>query len=312
MPTPANPISTPMPTDVPLRGILLRVGSVVMFGIMSALMKMAGERGAIPIEMVFYRSALGMPIVLAWLMIGPGLGSIRPNRPRAHVWRSIIGLTGITLNFTALVMLPLADATTMGFTAPIFATILSALLLHEHVGRHRWTAVAIGFIGVIVITRPGGTGGLPAFGILVALLGALGTSGVTITLRQLGSTETVGAIVFWFFVACAIVGGIGTFLWGSPPDRTTFVLLLGGAWAGAVAQLLMTASLRAAPVSTVAPFDYLQIIMAIGLGWLIWSTGPSLATLAGAALIAGSGLYTAYREHRLRREAAVAATTPAI
>lgn len=288
---------------------MLRIGSVVLFGIMSAMMKLAGEHGAIPIEMVFYRSLFGMPIVLAWLVIGPGLGSIRPNRPRAHVWRSVIGLSGITLNFTALMMLPLADATTIGFTAPIFATILSAMLLHEHVGRHRWTAVVMGFVGVVIITRPGGASGLPALGIGIALLGALGTSGVTVTLRQLGSTETVGAIVFWFFVACAIVGGIGSWLWGSLHDPHTLLLLFAGACAGAGAQLLMTASLRAAPVSTVAPFDYLQIIMAIGLGWLIWSTGPSWATLAGGALIAGSGLYTAYREHRLRREAP-AATPP--
>lgn len=295
--------------DSPLRGILLRIGAVVMFGFMSALMKVAGENGAIPIEMVFYRGIFGMPIVLGWLMIGPGLTSIRPNRPRAHLWRSIIGLSGITLNFMALIMLPLADATTIGFTAPIFATILSAAILHEHVGRHRWAAVMIGFIGVIVITRPGGASGLPAVGIVVALLGALATSGVTVTLRQLGSTESVGSIVFWFFLASTIVGGIGTLLWGQWHDPVTFLLLAGGAWTGAAAQLLMTASLRAAPVATVAPFDYLQIIMAIALGWLIWSTGPSIATLAGGTLIAGSGLYTAYREHRLRRDSA-AATPP--
>lgn len=306
---PASPSISQLSTDSPLRGILLRIGSVVMFGLMWAAMKLAGERGAIPIEMVFYRAVFGIPIVLGWLAVGPGLASIRPNRPRAHIWRSMIGLTGITLNFTALVMLPLADATTIGFTAPIFATILSALLLHEHVGRHRWTAVAIGFVGVMVITRPGGSGGLPALGIAVALLAALGTSGVTVTLRQLGSTESVGAIVFWFFVACGIVGGIGTWLWGSFHDAATMALLAAGAWAGAAAQLLMTSSLRAAPVSTVAPFDYLQIIMAIVLGWLIWSTAPSWSTLAGATLIAGSGLYTAYREHRLRRDS-TAATPP--
>jgi drug/metabolite transporter (DMT)-like permease len=305
MPQPASP----RPQDSSLRGILLRIGSVVMFGIMFAVMKLAGEHGAIPIEMVFYRAVFGLPIVLAWLAIGPGLATIRPNRPRAHVWRCSIGLAGIVMNFAALTMLPLADATTIGFTAPIFATILSALLLHEHVGRHRWTAVAIGFLGVIVITRPGGSSGLPALGILIGLLGALGTSGVTVTVRQLGSTETVGSIVFWFFVACAIVGGIGTWLWGSLHDGTTFGLLMIGAWAGAAAQLLMTASLRAAPIATIAPFDYLQIVMAIVLGWLIWSVAPSLATLAGAMLVAGSGLYTAYREHRLRRDAA-AATPP--
>ncbi|ARS26060.1 DMT family transporter [Sphingomonas sp. KC8] len=302
--------STDRPSDSPMRGILLRIGSVVMFGIMAAAMKLAGEDGTIAIEMVFYRALFGMPIVLAWLAIGPGLASIKPHRPRAHVWRSILGLTGITLNFTALILLPLADATTIGFTAPIFATILSALLLKEHVGRHRWTAVAIGFAGVLIITQPGGSGTLPAFGIMIALLGALGTSSVTITLRQLGSTETVGAIVFWFFVACGIVGGIGTWIWGSAHSLPTFGLIVIGAWAGAAAQLLMTASLRAAPVATVAPFDYLQIVIAIGFGWLLWATMPSPTTLIGGTLIAGSGLYTAYREHRLRRDAAVA--TPPI
>lgn len=303
--------SSPRPSgaDTPVRGILLRIGSVVMFGIMFAAMKLAGDDGVVAIEMVFYRAVFGMPIVLAWLALGPGLADIQANRPWAHVVRSAIGLTGITLNFFALILLPLADATTIGFTAPIFATILSALILKEHVGRHRWMAVAIGFIGVIVITRPGGSSGLPALGIMVALLGALGTSGVTITLRQLGSTETVGSIVFWFFVACAVVGGIGTAIWGSTHGLHTMGLLAIGGVAGAVAQILMTASLRAASVSTVAPFDYLQIVMAIIMGWLLWYAVPSAATLAGAALIAGSGLYTAYREHRLRRDS-VAATPP--
>ncbi|WP_380877276.1 DMT family transporter [Sphingomonas sp. DBB INV C78] len=297
----------PAPADTPIAGILYRIASVIMFGFMWAAMKLAGENGAKAIEMVFYRGLFGLPIVLAWIAAGPGLATIRPRRPMAHVWRSAIGLTSIVLNFTGLIMLPLADATTIGFTAPIFATILSAMLLREHVGPHRWTAVVVGFIGVVVITRPGGSASLPAIGIVVALLGALGTTGVQITLRQLGATESTGSIVFWFFIGCTVAGGIGTAIWGQMHDAATFGLLLIGAGSGAAGQILMTASLRAAPVGTVAPFDYLQILIAIALGWLIWSTAPPLATIAGAALIAGSGLYTAYREHRLRRES-VAAT----
>lgn len=284
-----------------LRGIVLRSLAVLFFAVMISAMKKASEGGLGAIEMVFYRSLFGMPVVLAWLIAGPGMDVIRTKRPGAHVFRSCIGISGILLNFGALIRLPLADAVTIGFSAPIFATILSALLLNDKVGRHRWAAVAIGFLGVAMVVRPGGQT-LDHVGLLMAIGGAIGTAGVTITIRQLGGTEHAGTIVFWFFVSSTVVSGIGMLFVGQALTPQTWMMLAIGGISGAGAQVMMTMSLQAAPVSVVAPFDYLQIVWASIIGWLVWSVGPATGTLAGAALIVGSGLYTAWREHRLHRD----------
>jgi drug/metabolite transporter (DMT)-like permease len=290
------------------RGILLRCLSVACFATMSACLKYASADGVSAIEMLFYRSLFGMPVVLIWLTLGPGIGAIRTRRPGAHLIRSLIGLTGILTYFNALILLPLADAATIGFTAPILATILSALVLREKVGIHRWGAVLLGFIGVAIVVRPGGDA-LSHTGIMFALLSALGTAGVAITIRQIGGTEHPGAIVFWFFFVCAIVSGIGMIFYGHAHGGMTTIILIIAAIFGASAQLLMTMSLRVAPISVVAPFDYTQIIWASLLGWVVWASVPTMNTLAGAALISASGLYTALRERRLHLER-LASTLP--
>ncbi|TAK09038.1 MAG: DMT family transporter [Rhizorhabdus sp.] len=284
-----------------LRGIALRCLSVICFAVMSTAMKWASQDGVTAIEMLFFRSVFGLPVVLGWLMLGPGLGVIRTRRPGAHLLRSAIGISGILLAFGALIRLPLADAVTIGFSAPIFATILSALLLRERVGPHRWTAVALGFAGVALVVRPGGEV-LDHLGLLMAIGGAVGSAGVTVAIRQLGTTEHPGTIVMGFFLCSTIVSGIGMLFVAQPHDAATWAVLVLAAVSGAAAQLLMTQSLHAAPVSVVTPFDYLQIIWVTVLGWLIWAAVPGLNTVLGAALIIASGLYTVWREHRLHRE----------
>jgi len=284
------------PENIP-RGIGLRIAAAGCFSIMSALFKMAGEHGVAAPEMLLYRAIFGIPVILIWVWSGPGLGALSTRRPWAHVLRVSLGIASILCVFQGLILLPLADAATIGFTTPIFAIILSWALLKERIGPRRWLAVLCGFLGVVIVMRPGGSGvELPLAGVAFALVGALGAAGVTITLRQMGRTEHVAAITFWFFVGSAAVGVI---LWpfvGQIHDwRTTVLLALGGI-AGGLAQLTMTASLQSAPVSVVAPFDYLQIIGAILLGWLLLATVPTINTLAGGAIIAGSGLYAAWRE----------------
>ncbi|PTQ10325.1 EamA family transporter [Sphingomonas oleivorans] len=294
-----------------MRGIALRCGAAACFSLMSALLKLASRDGVGAPEMLFYRALFGLPVVLAWVLMGPGLGALRTQRPLAHLGRSVLGISSIMCTFQALILLPLADATTIGFTAPIFATILSALFLAERIGRHRWLAVAAGFAGVAIVMRPGGSGHeVPLIGVGIGLLAALGTAGVTITLRQIGTTENVAAIVFWFFFCSVVVGAALLPFFGRAHAPLTWLLLALGGVAGGLMQLLMTASLRAAPVSVLSPFDYLQIVGTILLGWLFWHQGPSINTLAGAALIASSGFYTVWREHRLRRDRPVPATQP--
>jgi len=300
------------------KGIALRIAAAGSFSIMAAVLKLASFDGVVAPEMLFYRAFFGLPVVLAWVLTmqgGPraGLQALTTRRPWAHVTRSAIGITSILCVFQTLTLLPLADATTISFTAPIFATLLSFLILKEAVGPRRWAAVAVGFIGVVIVMRPGGGDHtVPLVGIGFGLAAALLTAAVTITLRQLRGTEHVAAIVFWFFVASSIVGAILLPFVGSLHQPATYALLVASGIFGGLAQLFMTASLKAAPVAVVAPFDYLQIVGAIVFGWWLMDSTPALNTLSGAALIASSGLYTAWREHVRRKDSLIQPTAPPV
>jgi drug/metabolite transporter (DMT)-like permease len=284
--------------DHVVSGILCRLGSGLSFSTMGALLKLASMDGMNAPELVFYRSVFSLPVVLFWVLKTENLAALKPNRPLAHVWRSALGLTSMGLTFQALIMLPLADATAINFTAPIFATVLSFLILREDVRIHRRAAVVVGFIGVLIVARPGGSS-LPAVGVMIALIAALGQAGVTTTLRQIQRSENISAIVFWFAVAGILVGGLLMPVFGHAHPVQAFAFVAAGGLAGGIGQLLMTNSLRA-PVSVVSPFDYLQIVGATIYGWLLFSDVPSAHTITGAALIAASGIYTVWREHRRR------------
>lgn len=295
--------------DHVVSGILCRIGSGLSFSTMGALFKLASADGFTAPELVFYRSLFSLPVVLLWVLQRESLAALRPNRPLAHVWRSSLGLLSMGLTFQALILLPLADATAINFTAPIFATVLSFLILREDVRIHRWAAVVIGFVGVLIVVRPGETG-LSALGVVIALVAAIGQAGVTTTLRHLQRSENVVSIVFWFAVAGVVAGAMMMPFFARVHAATAFALVIGGGFAGGVGQLLMTTSLRA-PVSVVSAFDYLQIVAATVYGWLLFSDVPKITTVLGAALIAVSGIYTAWREHR-RRVKQAATAVPAV
>lgn len=295
---PAAPVTRP--AERRLAGIALRVTAISFFAVMAAAIKLAADRGVSLVELIFARNLFALPVVAGWVTIGPGWGAVRTHRPMAHLTRAGIGLCSMMLTFLALTLLPLADATTIGFSSPLFATLLSAMVLGEAVGRHRWLAVAAGFAGVALAMQPGGTP-LPAIGLAVALLSAFANGVVNVTLRQIGMTEGVAATVFWFNVACLLASGLAVTAFARPHDWQTWALLVGTGLAGGVAQICNTGSLRLAPVSVVAPFDYLQLVWAVAIGWALWRTTPSPAMLAGGTLIVASGLYTLWREQRLRR-----------
>ena len=190
----------------------------------------------------------------------------------------------------------------MSFIAPLFSVALSALFLGEQVGRHRWTAVAIGLGRRRWWSCSPAGAHLTRSGFGLALLAALGVAGVTITLRQIGRTERTPTIVLWF--TCFSMLGTGLFMpfYGQAHDAATWAILLGLGLAGGIGQLFLTSSLRFAPVPVVVPFDYSQLLWAVLLGWLLWDTHPAATTWLGAAIIVGSGLYTLYREHKLGRD----------
>ena len=291
----------PLPRQSPTLGIALRLGAATSFGFMAAAIKLGHEAGISVVELAFYRFAFGLPPLLAWMALTRNFGAWRTRRPLLHVSRGILGLSTMILGFSALAFLPLAEAATIGFVAPLFSVMLSALILREPVGRYRWSAVALGFVGVIVVMQPGG-GALSTTGLALALTAALGVAAVTITIRSMGRTESAPTTVLWFTGFSIIVIGAFMPVFAEAHDARGWAILAGVGLAGGLGQLFLTSALRAAPVSVVVPFDYTQLLWAVLLGWLLWDTHPPLATWAGAAIIVGSGLYTLYREHRLGRE----------
>ncbi|HMC92002.1 MAG TPA: DMT family transporter [Allosphingosinicella sp.] len=286
-----------------LLGIALRIGAASCFGCMGGMIKLGYQAGAGTTELAFYRFLFGLVPLLAWIGSSGNRDVGRTQRPAAHVWRAILGLTTMVLTFSALSYLPLAEATTIAFAAPLFAVILSAAALKEQVGRHRWSAVALGLLGVLLVMQPHGAR-FPPLGLALAVTGALGVGAVTITLRQIGRTEGTQTIVLWF--TCLSLLGVGAFMpfYGHAHDQRTWLIFLTIGGFGGLGQLLMTASLRYAPVSAVVPFDYVQLLWAVLLGWLLFGDRPAATTWAGAAVIVASGLYTVYREHVLGREKA--------
>jgi len=284
-----------------LLGIGLRVGAATSFGIMAALIKLAHQAGISTVEQIFYRFAFGLPPLLAWMALTRNFGAWRTERPMLHLTRGLLGLATMSLAFMALAYLPLAEAATIGFVAPLFSVMLSALILGEAVGRYRWSAVGIGFLGVLIVTRPAGTH-LPPAGLALALASAMGVAGVTITIRQMGRTEDATTTVLWFTGFAMLATGLLLPFFQEAHDARQWLILAAIGLAGGIGQLFLTSSLRFAPVPVVVPFDYVQLLWAVLLGWLIWATHPAASTWAGAAVIVASGLFTAWREHKLGRD----------
>ncbi|WP_326522767.1 DMT family transporter [Sphingomonas sp.] len=297
------------PADRILPALAYRLVSVVAFATMGALIKLAETRGAGLVELLFFRQAGSIPVVVAWVALGPGVATLATRRIGAHALRCAVGLSSMTFMFSTLLLLPLAEATTLQFTVPIFATILGALVLREATGVHRWGAVMLGFAGVLIVTQPG-SGHIPLAGALTGLVAAFLSASVSILIRRMGSSEPPATIVF-YFALLSMVPLLPAFLWtmGSH-DAGTWAMLVGIGLIGAVGQLAMTTALSLGPVSVVVPMDYSGLIWATLYGWALFGVLPDGWTWVGAPIIILSGLYIVWREHRLSR--GIARSAPAV
>lgn len=273
-----------------VKGVAMRLAAITGFAVMAAAIKLAYAHGASTPETVFYRCLFGLPPLLAWIAWCGEWDVWRTRRPMAHVLRGGIGLASMTLGFTALGLLPLAEASTISFVAPLFALAMSAPLLSERVGSRSWIAVAAGFVGVVIVMQPGGN--LPVDGTLLALGAAFGVACVTVALRSISRTERTPTIVFWFTIFCTLASGALMPWFGQAHDGFTWALLVLIGLSGGIGQLFLTASLRFAPISALAPVDYLQLVYAVLFGWLLFGDQPAWTTWAGAALIIVSVLST--------------------
>lgn len=277
-------------------GLIVRLFAVFALATMTVFIRALGQHHVGLIESMFYRNLFAAPFVLGYIGMSAGVGSIRTAHFGQHVSRTIMGLIGMSLTFEAYRELKLAEATTIGFTTPIFATILAATVLREQVGVHRWSAVVLGFIGVLIVTHPG-TSAIPFRGAMISLGSASQIAVISILLRQLGRTEAPATTAFWFCTLSALLTA-PLMLWDAQSHSATDWWLLGGlGLSGAFAQVALTASVKYAPVSTVITMDYTSLIWATLFGYLLFDQLPASSTWLGAPLIIGSGLYIAWREH---------------
>ena len=262
---------------------------------MNAGIKLAEAGGAGLVEILFFRQFGAALLISAVIAAGPGLGTVRTTRLPAHLLRAAVGLSAMFCFFSAIMALPLAESTAIGFTIPIFATVLGALVLKEPTGAWRWGGVIGGLGGGLSGTRPG-CGEIPLGGAGLALLGCLLTAFVSILLRRMGRTEPTSTTVFWFSVLSLVPLGPLYLLAAQPHPPLVWAYLLGIGFLGGAAQFAMTGSLRLGPVSVVVPMDYSSLLWATALGWLLFDALPAPATWIGAPIIILSGLVIVWRE----------------
>ncbi|MEP6784281.1 MAG: DMT family transporter [Sphingomonadales bacterium] len=292
-------------TDRPLAAIGIRLAATFLLSAMFALAKVASDRGVNLVEIVFFRQSIAVIPVLILILSGPGLSSLRTKRPGTHLSRTAVGTSGMILNFATVATLPLAETQTLWFTTPLFATLLSALVLGETVGLHRWSAVVVGFLGVLIVIQPQ-SGHLPLVGASMGLAAALLTAFVTILLRQLGRTEPALTTVFWFMTMSSVPLALAMPWFAQAHNATTWAILITMGVVGGLGQVALTYSLQFAPVSVVAPVDYASLIWSALFGLLIFHALPTAWTWIGAPVVIASGLYIVWREHRLRTTNALA------
>ena len=265
---------------------------------MALLIKLAGTTGISLPEIMFWRQFLTVPLVLGFLAMRSELARLKTDKPRTHALRSVVGMTGMVCNFSAVLLLPLAESTTLGFTTPLFVVIIAALVLREGVGPWRWTAVVLGFAGVVIIAQPG-HGHIPLLGGLIALAAALMTAMISFLIRDMGRTEEPLRIVFYFSLFGSVMMLAFLPFYATTHSASQWLLLLGIGAGGLGGQLGMTASLRHGAVASVAVMDYTMLVWATLYGWLIWDHLPPATTWLGAPLIILAGTVIAWREHRL-------------
>ncbi len=275
------------------------LAATVLFTVMGALIKQVGDR--IPFfEIMFFRSLLAMPVVLA-IVFRIGNPQLRTERFPQHVLRACTGATGMACSFFSLTVLPFAEQTALTYTTPIFTTLLAIPFLGERVGVHRFSAVGLGFLGVLVIALGQGAFGgsidpWVALGIGIATFSGLVSATTTLLVRSLSATERSTTIVVWqSLLTTALTAMTLPFVWVTP-GWEAFLILIGIGAVGGVAQVLLTEAYASAQVSSLGAYSYTGILWAVLLGWIAFGESPGWPTLLGAGLIVMAALYILHRE----------------
>jgi len=286
----------------PLRGIALKITSVILFVIMSSLIKAADS---VPTgEAVFFRSFFALPVIIGWLLWrGDMATGLRAKKPSLHVLRGMIGVSAMGFNFAALTLLPLPEVTALGYAAPLLTVIFGAILLGEQVRLFRLSAVAVGIFGVGLVMWPLLTvsemSDTVLLGIGFVMASAVLRALVQIHIRRMVQSEQTSAIVFYFTMTSTVLSLLTIpFGWVMPSGAETLMLIAAGL-IGGVAQICITSAYRGAEAGLLAPFDYASILFAILIGYVVFAEVPTTLMLLGSAVVISSGVAIILRERYL-------------
>ncbi|MFC7333740.1 DMT family transporter [Rhodocista pekingensis] len=296
-PTPAaSGFPAAVPPETVARGIVMAVTAFALFSGLDVIVKLLTARYALP-QIIFLNAVFSLGPVLAYAAVRGGvLASLRTRRLRLHGLRALCGVCSGFCTFFAYSRMPIADVYALAFAAPMIMTALSVPVLKEQVGWRRWTAVAVGFGGVLLMLRPGR--GMVDVGALAALAGAFFYSSGMIISRLMRGTETSVSFAFYSAAAAmAATAGMLPFFWQTPTLADLGLSALGGTLGGTALVILLTA-FRQAPTAVVAPFQYTQLLWGVFYGWVFFGHLPDAWLFLGGGIVIGSGLYILHRETR--------------
>lgn len=280
------------------RGILLMVVSTVFFAVMHGAIRYATQ-DLHPFQVAFFRNFFGLLVFLP-IAMQTGLKVFYTNRLGLHCVRAILNVAAMLSFFTALSITPIAKVTALSFTSPLFMAVLSVLILGERMRLRRWTATILGFIGTLIILRPGVEA--VDFGSILVVSSASIWAITMIVIKFLSRTDSSLTITAYMNVLLSILSvGPAIYVWQHPTIEMWGWLLFIGV-AGTLGQLLLAESLKQAEATAIMPFDFLKLIWAAAIGYLVFAEVPTFYTWIGAAIIFGSGIYIAYRESIIARE----------
>jgi drug/metabolite transporter (DMT)-like permease len=290
----SSPEASKRREHVPL-GILYMVGATIVFAASSACSKWLVATYPVG-EVLFTRSVVSLIACALFILPATGLAVFRTSRLRHHVARSFSQFVSQSCLIIAFSLMPLAGAIAINFSAPLFAALVSIVLLKEKVGLARWTALLVGFVGVLIVTHPGA--GAFQIGALFALANAILYGTVTAAVRGMTATESAPTLTLYQIVLItsffAVVAPFGFIM----PTWDHWGLIVFNGLANAIGQYWWTKSLHLGPASAVAPFFYLSLVWAAVIGFVVWDDVPTIGLLIGSAIVVASGLFLLWREAR--------------
>ena len=283
----------------PVQGALLVVLATFGFSVMNLLVRIASKE--LPLfEVTFFRNFFAFVFMVPWLL-KVGLVGIKTTRIKLHFIRSVIGISAMLVWFASVSWLPMAQAVALNFTVPLFATIGAALILREEVKLRRWGATVMGFVGVLVVLRPGV--GEVSLLMLLPIIAALLMAGSIMAVKTLTKTDSASVTVFYTTVFMTVISFVPAAMVWQWPSLEVWYAVIGLGMIGAMSNLLITKALAIADASAIMPFDYARLPFMALMAYMAFGEIPDFWTWIGGGIIASSAIYIAHREARIRKRA---------